>query len=356
MNEDIKKIIEMGVRAPSGDNLQPWRFVVRGETIDIFLVEKENKDEVYNFLHRGAYVAHGALIENIVIAASRFGYDVSISLFPDKSKQEHVASLKLVEVKEKKEDSLYPCIQKREVNRKNYNRTPLSKEQVTCLLSVPEMLDVGGRVHVVYDSIQKKNLSKWLSNNEKLVFSNRKLHDGLFKYFRWTKKDAEENKDGLDVRSLEFSSSETFVLKLLTNWTMVRILSLLKIPSIIAGATREKYESAGGICAVVMKGDSSKDFVNGGRIVERLWLEATRMGLSIQPTFGFALLGQRAKMNALEMFSAKDADLIRTSFAHIREIFNINDDGTMVFLFRIGKGDAPSVKSFRRDPLIEFTN
>jgi len=320
----------------------------------IFLVEKENKDDVYNFLNRGAYVSHGALIENIVIAASHFGYDVSVSLFPDKESKEHTASLKLIKNKDRKEDQLFQYIQKREVNRKSYDGTPLTEEQRNYIASVPNTCGLNGKVHIVDDPTQKKELAKWLSNNERLVFSNRMLHDGLFKYFRWTKKDAEENKDGLDVRSLEFSSSETFVLKLLTNWTIVRVLNLLGVPSVISGATREKYESAGMICAVVMNGDSGKDFVNGGRVAERLWLEATRMDLSIQPTFGFALLGQRAKNNALEMFSDKDADLIRSSFVQIRKHFNINDDGTMVFLFRIGKGKAPSVKSFRRDPVIEF--
>ncbi len=69
----MQKILEAGVRAPSGENCQPWRFVVAGDTLSIFNIPERDLSP-YNFNQLGSMVAHGALIENIVIAATAFGY------------------------------------------------------------------------------------------------------------------------------------------------------------------------------------------------------------------------------------------------------------------------------------------
>ena len=37
VSEVVRKIIEAGIRAPSGDNCQPWRFEVRGSEVDVIL-------------------------------------------------------------------------------------------------------------------------------------------------------------------------------------------------------------------------------------------------------------------------------------------------------------------------------
>ena len=64
---DIKKILEAAVHAPSGENCQPWRFEIRGDEIGVFNLPKKDQS-LYNEGQMASYVAHGALIENILIA------------------------------------------------------------------------------------------------------------------------------------------------------------------------------------------------------------------------------------------------------------------------------------------------
>ncbi len=58
--EDIKKILEMAVYAPSGENCQPWRFEVRDSKIDIFNLP-ERDQSLYNHGQMASYFAHGVL-------------------------------------------------------------------------------------------------------------------------------------------------------------------------------------------------------------------------------------------------------------------------------------------------------
>ena len=62
--EKIERIIRAAVCAPSGDNVQPWRFVVSGNSINIFDIP-ERDTSLYNCSQNTSHIAHGAAIENI---------------------------------------------------------------------------------------------------------------------------------------------------------------------------------------------------------------------------------------------------------------------------------------------------
>ena len=71
--DSFKKILDIAVHAPSGDNSQPWRFKFDQNSILLFNLE-DRDPTLYNFRQRGSYFAHGAIIENIIIVAGTLGY------------------------------------------------------------------------------------------------------------------------------------------------------------------------------------------------------------------------------------------------------------------------------------------
>ena len=74
----IEEILNLAVWAPSGDNCQPWRFEATDNKINIFNVP--HKDQaLYNFRQSGSLVAHGALVENILIII--FWLDIHVNSF-----------------------------------------------------------------------------------------------------------------------------------------------------------------------------------------------------------------------------------------------------------------------------------
>ncbi|HRO71697.1 MAG TPA: nitroreductase family protein, partial [Chitinophagaceae bacterium] len=69
----LLEILDVARWAPSGDNTQPWRF----EIIDnnhIAIHGYDTRDWcIYDFEGRASYMAHGALLETIRIAAAEYG-------------------------------------------------------------------------------------------------------------------------------------------------------------------------------------------------------------------------------------------------------------------------------------------
>src|SRR4051812_28715576 len=92
---DLKQILLAGNQAPSGENTQPWRFKAVGTIIEVYN-RPERDQSLYNWGQRASYMANGAAIENLVIAASHFGYQAHVSYFPEGEQSEHVPTIPLL--------------------------------------------------------------------------------------------------------------------------------------------------------------------------------------------------------------------------------------------------------------------
>lgn len=144
--EIITKILETSVNAPSGSNSQPWSFQVTDNEILVF-AHPEKDHPILNYNHRGTWIAHGALVENIKIAASAFGYRPLIQIFPDGIKLNPTAKIKL-EKGIPTEEGLFQVIPWRATNRKRYELRPLTTEQKKYLAQSVE--EVGGQARIVW--------------------------------------------------------------------------------------------------------------------------------------------------------------------------------------------------------------
>ncbi|MBI2038646.1 MAG: nitroreductase, partial [Candidatus Nealsonbacteria bacterium] len=198
---DLRKIIELAIYAPSGENCQPWRFEVRGDEIDIFNIPERDQSP-YNFDQRGSLVAHGTLIENVLIASSTSGYKTKLDIFPEAHDRNLVARI-VFEKSSTKEEPLYPYIKIRCTNRKPYKKdiklTPEQKSEI--LASANEVGE--GAVKLTEDPHEIGALAKVGSMNERLVFENPHLHNFLFTHINWTKHEEMKKRLGFYIKTLE---------------------------------------------------------------------------------------------------------------------------------------------------------
>src|SRR3989344_3031731 len=193
MQNEIKKILEVAVNAPSGENAQPWRFTVKDNQIFIFNISKRDQS-LYNFSQKGSLVAHGTLIENIVIATSQNGYKADISLFPDLQEPNLTAVIKLVETNPT-EERFYPFIKERATNRKPYEN-------------------------------KKRALGEAASVNERVMFDNQFLHNFFFNHINWTEEEEKEKRIGFYIKTLELPPPARVLFKIIRYLPVIKIFNL----------------------------------------------------------------------------------------------------------------------------------
>ena len=76
--EQVLHLVSSAVLAPSGGNCQPWRFVWSAEGRLRCLHDVDRSASFLDFEHRAAYLALGAAVENVVIAAAAIGLEAGV--------------------------------------------------------------------------------------------------------------------------------------------------------------------------------------------------------------------------------------------------------------------------------------
>jgi len=355
LKSDIEKIVKMAVHAPSGDNLQPWRFEVRGDSISLFNTAKERL--IFDFAQSSSLLSCGTVIENCVIASAHYGYMCAVELFPKENDKTCVAKLVLTSNTDIKDDPLYEIITTRCTHRGVYLGDSLSEEEKEKLFSASKAAELGGEIRIVEDLKTKKTVAKSSTTYERLLFHNKALHDALYKEIRWTKKEADKTHDGLYAKTLGISAMDTKMFKFLGSWKVVQFLHALKliglIETMMIGKIEKRYLTAGAFFAVVMEENSSLDYVNGGRILQRLWLEVARLGLQAQPISGILFMSQSVLADAETVFTENQQQKMLNAVNGFNKAFDVKNKN-IAFVLRIGKGLQPDDCSLRREPLIEF--
>jgi len=343
----INTLLEAAVRAPSGDNVQPWQFQVSKDctTINVYnLPEKDNS--YYNYEQSASYIAHGAVIENITIAARYLACQAELQLFPDESDQDLVATIKLSPANAT-DEPLYHAIFERHTNRFHYKRQAVAQQIIDKLsLSVNCIEDAS--VKLAHTQADIKPLAKALMLNDRLVFEREDLHQFLFDKVRWNKRQVEESHDGMPLETLGLNPVEKLIFPLMRFWSFVKCANYVGLAKIIGLKCWWNCHTASVLGMVSIKGNDKFAFVQAGRAVQRLWLQATLEGLSLQPIIGLTLLINRSKHNALQACAESHISAIESTETKLVDLLGIEESDTMVMAFRLGIGKSPDIKTKRK--------
>jgi len=348
--ELIQKILEVAVHAPSGENSQPWEFIVRDGAL--FVVNMPERDRsLYNFEQRGSLVSNGALIENIVITAAHYKIGARVEVMPDASNPSLVAKI-IFEGGITDDGALYSSIISRTTNRKPYKKAPITDEQIRELIASAKGIG-DGEVRFVRDKEKIKVLAEVGSVNEKVMFGNKHLHKFFFDHINWTKKEDAENRVGFYIKTLELPLPIQKIFPLFRSWRLISICNRLGLNNLIAKGNVNIYASSSAMGAILIDDYSPRNMVIAGRMLQRVWLRATEMGLSLQPLTGVAFFTQRIQAKDTDKFSEDHIVLIQAAYEKITDIFSV-DKKVAPLMFRIGYGKNPTAHALKLAPQISY--
>lgn len=351
MDKDlVHKLLEAAVMAPSGDNVQPWDIRVSENFTQIDLYNLPDKDNsYYNYQQSASYIAHGAMIENILIAAKHLGCDADYQLFPDAGDDNYVARVSLSPA-DQQQEPLYTAIFERCTNRFQFTPTEVSDEVLHALEDSVKNIDTA-KVSLVIQKDRIKQLAKELMVNDRIVFECKDIHQFLFDKIRWNKKQIEETRDGMPVGVMGLSFMEKLAFPLMRFWWYVNAANVFGLSRIIGLKCWWGCCNASMLGMITIHGNDKFAFVKGGRAVQRLWLEATKQGFALQPIIGLPLLINRLRKNKLDNFSDKHRQFVRRAAKTLPGLFGVDKKSTLIMGFRAGgvKGQEQIVRTLRRN-------
>lgn len=347
--EDILKILESGIQAPSGENSQPWFFKIMEQSVSVF--NDPTKDtSLYNYQQKSNLVTHGCLLENISIAADTLGYSARIQLFPDQDDRNLIATIIFDKKAEHGDNELFEAIKQRATNRKPYKKISLQDAHRKEIIDSASSVE-GVRMALIEDPQILKRLAEVGAVNEKIVFENRELHSFLFQHLTWTK-DADKQNPGFFIDTLEVPPPIKALFKLFRFWKFMNLLNYIGFANLIKKGNEQTYQAASAMGIITAAEKRDEDYIQIGRALQRIWLSATKLGLSFQPLTGVLFFMQALENGASDHFNDRHISEIKNKYQTVRKIFEVHEKN-MPIMFRIGYGDAPSARTLRH-PIHKF--
>jgi nitroreductase len=336
------KILYAGSLAPSGHNAQPWRFEVGHDRIHVFNVPSGDQS-LHNWRQKGSLMGIGACLENLAIAAGVLGYRAEITLFPQ-SRQPHCVASVSFEPGPIRDKHLFAAIPQRCTNRKPYRSTPLTEDQKVELLRTPREIN-GGEV-TLFEDLPARRALGWIGAlNERVLFETPSLHRWFFQHLRWTEQEERAHPVGLYLKTLELARPQEVMLKVYERALGRTLLNALGFPKVIA-KDNAALNSSATIGMILMPDLADRACVLAGRLLERLWLKATSMGLSVQPLIGTIFILHRVRAGEADGISPAHTALLREAETVLEQTCQVKP-ARIAALFRIGLSDPPSARTSR---------
>jgi nitroreductase len=354
LSASVEEILQLAVHAPSGDNSQPWRFEVRDSVIDIHnLPEKDNP--VLNYRQGGSLIAHGALVENIVLAAGKLGCAAEVLPFPTPANETHTARIVLKRA-DVQASPLVDCILRRHTNRRPYRSDALSAEQLSRLMDCVRELSSSGAVSFAFtqEADAKRTLAASASSIEQVILESELLHGLLFKDVVWSQAEESKRRSGMFIKTMELAPPQQLAFWLASHWTVIRAMNCLGLSRFIARQDAKIYATGAGIGVLLVRSNAgATDFLLVGRALQRIWLTATELGLHLQPLVALVFAAMTLEGGGEDKFSPKHADMIRANDRAIRETLRLGPDRRVAMMFRLGQAAPPSAVCSKKPPQVE---
>lgn len=263
---DREELLRAAIAAPSLHNAQPWRLRVRnaGATIEIF-ADPDRNLPVSDPQGRACYIACGAALLNLRVAAAAKSIRAHVALTPDPAKPLFVAQVELAEgYRATPQDrELAAAISLRHSNREPYGTEPVPPEIRTELAQAAK--SEGGVLRFLDDD-EAVRVRRLAADAERELLGNAAYRAELA---RWVGK--ERRGDGIPADALGPRSS--------VGRDPVRDFA----PSREAPVRYADFEESPQLAVLSVRGDNVPGWIAAGQALERAWLTATSRRISLCP-------------------------------------------------------------------------
>lgn len=276
--EKLSFLLNYAILAPSSHNSQPWKFNVTNDSILVF-ADKTRQLTVADADQRELYISLGCALENLIVAADHFGYNSSVVYFPG---EKDLAAKVVLQpaVNSSGDPRLFSAILSRQTNRNPYEPREISEADLETIKGLSS--DAGVSVFITRDSGIKKSFQDLVMQANAIQYSDVNFKSELGHWL------------GQGVMGP----------------TGVRAkMAQLAVVFLDVGPQQSKKDadlinSTPYLGFISTANNDSISSVKAGMVLERFWLAATALGISLHP-MSQALETAQTKAEIAELLPAQ---------------------------------------------------
>ena len=343
----IEHILDQGRWAPSGDNTQPWRFQISGESAVVIHGFDTRAHCVYDLDGHPSQLSLGALIETISIAASAHGLKVIATRRLDVPDTQPTFDLQFVMQPSLAADPLGEHIRSRSVQRRPMSLRPLSAAEKKALEA---SVGSGFSLSWLEGFSARQRAARLMFANAKLRLTMPEAYQVHRDIIEW---DAQFSQDRVPVQALGIDPITARLMRhVLGSWERVKFFNTYLAGTLVPRLQMDLLP--GFFCAahfVLLAGRRAQgidDYVSAGRALQRFWLTASSLGLQMQPELTPLIFARYVREQV--RFTAEPGlnDTARVLVSGLDSLIGTRGTELAVFMGRIGAGPAARSRSTRQ--------
>jgi molybdopterin/thiamine biosynthesis adenylyltransferase len=349
--EEIDKLIDAAIIAPSAGNNQPWKWFYGKGTLLLFH-DKFRSWSWGDYYEMGALMSLGTAIENIHLQASAISLQDQVQLFPLPGNTELVATIRFSPLGAAIpiDLSLAKGISTRATNRGVGQRLKLNSTFLTEMKNAVQDDDI--KLYYTEDDLEMDELSDIIAECDKVRLLNKLGHEEFYHEIRWNKEEALKTKDGVELASVDISQGEIAGFKVAGDWNAVELLSQWDKGNAFKKMSVKSVKSASAMVLFTIPKFDQSGLLKAGRAVQRAWILANQRGVAVHPMLSPAFFFNRLiHGSGIELTSqtAEKLSLLRQRFLKVFPV-NSAEDRYDIFLMKVAVADQiKNVKSLRKD-------
>ncbi|HVJ21400.1 MAG TPA: Rv1355c family protein [Polyangiaceae bacterium] len=343
----IETLVAYAVTAPSGGNCQPWKFVYRlGELACRF--DEERSRTLLDFDHTASFMAIGAAMENLRLAALAMGQNPTLGAFPEPEDPHLVCRVRFSAGGRLsgEDEELFAAVGRRVTNRKLGRREPLEASVLESLRKTAT--DARAALDLRSDPGELDTLAGIVARGERLRLLNHRMHAEMMGEVRWTSRDVDATRDGLDLNTLELTPTDLAGMRLVSSWSLMDVVKKLEAGHGLERATRKSIAAASAMGLLTYAGTDHRAWFEAGRALERVWLRATLLGLAFQPMTALLYLFARVARGGGSDLDQRELAELAALRSDFEGVFSSDARRAEVMLFRLARCGPASARSLRR--------
>lgn len=355
MSRDILlKILDLARWAPSGDNTQPWQFEIVDDTHIAIHGHDTREHVLYDFDGHPSHMAHGALLETLRLAATRFGLEAQWNIRADQPDSAPIYDVQLSPC-HTAEDPLVAYIEKRTVQRRPMAITPLLQVQKTALIA-----SVGNDYSLQFFESYTARLAvaRLLWQNAYLRLTCPEAYPVHRDIIEWN---ARFSADRIPDQAVGVDPATAKLMQwVMQSWKRVDFFNRYLTGTIAPRIQLDFLPALACASHILLKPTQRQsaliDHLASGMALQRLWLTASSLGLHLQPEmtpviFRWYIQADR-KISAKPEINAGAIKLAR-QFEHLS---SAQPDTGFAFFCRVGNSKIPHSRSLRKELSELLTN
>ncbi|UZP67568.1 ThiF family adenylyltransferase [Desulfovibrio mangrovi] len=349
----VEYVMRAGMQAPSGDNVQPWRFLPFDGGIDVAL-HTEADHSFFNYDQIASLVACGAAVENMRLAAAATGLGPTVTLVPQPAEQSShpvVARVEFSPDGQEREDVLHSAMWRRCTNRNMFGAKPLPHEVCDRLSGMVAQAKSGFddiRLHWVTGKSERKALARAIFLADRIRVERRDLHEYFMSMVRF-EKPSQKYGDGLPLKNLCAGLAGEQFLKLVRPWTAMRIANMAGVGRLMPMHSALGIMRSGGAGLLTIGKVDMPSILQGGQAIERVWIMLEHMGFAFQPMTAITLFRLREMLEGDGAFSELHRGFMKEAWGIVSALFPEANGRIPLMLFRTGRGPRLRYGTYRRE-------